>query len=93
MHSALFIAHPQDDDPNWDAFLEFVDARLAPSKGVTRLAANVWLVNFHHSPEAFGWLLASANHQKVSYGFLQFEHPPQWLPVGFDPTSFQDKAA
>ncbi len=93
MHSALFVAHQQERDPNWDTFLELVDARQASAKGITRLARNVWLVNFHNAPEALGWLLAYANQQKIAYGLLQFDQPPQWLPVGFDPASLQDKHA
>ncbi len=92
MHSALFVAHPKTANPKWEKFLEFVDAKLMPLKGVARLAENVWLVDFHRSPTALGWLTSLADQQTIAYGLLQFEQKPEWLPVGFDPTSIVDQS-
>ena len=47
-------------------------------------------MNLHHSPSSLSWLVAYAEERKIAYGLLQFERPPDWLPVGFDPSSIQD---
>ena len=90
MHSALFVAHVPRDRTVWGQYLEFVGGKLKHQKGVARLSENIWLVNFHQSPSALSWLVAYAEERKIAYGLLQFERPPDWLPVGFDPSSIQD---
>lgn len=88
MHSTLFVASI-GSDADWAKFLQFVIPKIRDAVGVSRLAENVWLVNFQQSPAALGWLLAFADQQKVAYGLLPFEREPQWLPGGFDPSTIQ----
>jgi hypothetical protein len=90
MHSALFVAHVPKDRTAWENFRNLVLAKLRQQKGIAALSENVWLVNFHQSPSGLAWLVAYAEQQKIAYGLLQFEKPPEWLPVGFDPSSIQE---
>ncbi len=90
MHSALFVGHVPKDKTVWGQFVSVIAAKLKHQKGVAPLSENVWLVNFHQSPSALAWLIAYAEDRNISYGVLQFERPPEWLPVGFDPSSIQE---
>lgn len=90
MHSALFVAHVPKDKAVWNQFATFVAAQHKHQKGIVGLSDNVWLVNFHQSPSGLAWLIAYAEDRNISYGVLQFEKPPEWLPVGFDPASIRE---
>ena len=87
MHSILFVANPALNPDTWAAFTEQIDKKIKPTQDALRLAENVWLVNLQASVAPFGWLVASADIHGVSYGILPFEHEPEWLPVGFDPST------
>ena len=98
MHSAIVVVvmpempHDLPSNQKWQAFLASVDdlQRSKPhpldkQKGVLRLTENVWQVNFHENPEAFSRLVYCCSQHKLTYGILQLDAVPQWLPDGFDP--------
>jgi hypothetical protein len=86
MHSALFVAQYLRRDPlKWGNFLLQAKVGLQTFPNVSRLAENVWLVNFQESPVPLSLLVCAADAHGVSYGILPFEDEPEWLPVGFDP--------
>lgn len=88
MHTALFVAAPLSaKHKDWSDFLDYVEGKIQPSKYALRIAENVWLLNLQESVAPFGWLVSLAEKHGVSYGILPFERAPEWLPVGFDPTS------
>jgi hypothetical protein len=93
MHSVLFVATPIDRRGDWSEFLTRADMKVGREKGVYRLSENVWLVNMKTSPSVLGRLISLADAQTVPYGLLPFEHEPEWLPAGFDPTSIQVRTA
>jgi hypothetical protein len=86
MHSALFVAKISGIDPmKWGDFLLQAKVGVQTFPNVSRLAENVWLVNFQESPVPLSLLVCAADAQGVLYGILPFEDVPEWLPVGFDP--------
>jgi hypothetical protein len=89
MHSALFVAHIPEtpNEGDWQEFARRAVQKVKPSKDALRLSENVWLINVQASVAPLGWLVANAEQLKVSYGILPFEHEPQWLPGGFDPST------
>jgi hypothetical protein len=92
MHSAMFIAQPSADE-SWDKFSVNAGAKTEKDKNALRLAENVWLLDVRVSPASLGWLISTAERFGVSYGILQFEHEPQWLPGGFDPKTILGQSA
>ena len=91
MHSALFAAKVPDlpNRQDWGRFIEAVGAKIMPGEQTTRLAENVWVVNFSESPSALSWFVASAETHGISYGILPFDAEPRWLPAGFDPKTIR----
>jgi hypothetical protein len=90
MHSALFVAKiPENERQDWAAYLGLIDQKIGKDKSATRIAENVWIVNFQTSPAALGWLVTSAERQGIPYGILPFDAEPQWLPAGFDPKTIR----
>jgi hypothetical protein len=87
MHSALFVLQLPLNESEWRNFADRAKLSKWQGKGASRLAENVWLLNFQESPEPLGLLIAAAAALGFSYGILPFEHAPQWLPVGFDPNT------
>jgi len=87
MHSMLFVAVPSHQKVEWSQFLRTVDAPLRHAKNVARLSENVWLVTVNESLEEIALLIVSASQSRVAYGVFPFEHEPQWLPAGFDPSA------
>ncbi len=87
MHSILFVATISGHKHDWAEFVEIATTKLSQSEGVVRLAENVWLLNLQKSVAPLGWLVAVAEQKAVSYGLLPFEHEPEWLPAGFDPST------
>lgn len=98
MHSAIIaVAMPEwpqgtRNHPKWQAFIAAID-RLTDAKpdpldrqsGVVRIAEGVWQVNFQDNPAAVARLVSCALEHKLTYGILQLDAAPQWLPAGFDP--------
>jgi hypothetical protein len=86
MHSAIIWVKPPDDvaDQDWVGFSRAIST-VRGNPGLSRLAENVWLVNFQQAPSAFARIVAACDHHKFYYGILPLEHVPQWLPAGFDP--------
>lgn len=98
MHSAIVVVNMPDKNeterhhPKWLAFLADINRACEPvlgsldtQKGVTRLAENVWQVNFHDNPGAFARLIGCAMHHTLSYGILQLKDTPVWHPASFRP--------
>jgi hypothetical protein len=98
MHSAIIaivvpeMAHDATFNQKWQVFIADVNHvrqatpnPLHKQKGVLRLAENVWQVNFHENPSALARLVSCAVEHKLTYGILQLDGAPQWLPAGFDP--------
>jgi hypothetical protein len=85
MHSAVFVAKLTEKRTDWQEFAANADTKVGKDRDVSRLAENVWLVNFHASPAALGWLTTLCEQRGMTYGILQLEDAPQWLPLGFDP--------
>lgn len=84
MHSALFVAQV-DGKADWQDFLTKAKVGLRTYPGVSRLAENVWIVNFQESPAPLAWFVCAADALGVPYGILPLERAPEWLPVGLDP--------
>jgi hypothetical protein len=91
MHSAIVVINmPERNEmeghhPKWLALLADINRAFAPiacsldaQQGVTRLAENVWQVNFYDNPGAFARLIECAKHHKLSYGILQLKDVPVW---------------
>lgn len=93
MHSAIFVASPGASPQSWGLFLTSAGEKTDKAKGVLRLAENVWLLNLQESTAPLGWLVALADANTVPYGILPFEHAPEWLPGGFDPSTIQARKA
>jgi hypothetical protein len=94
MHSAMFVAKfPEHKPEDWTHFLGAVSSILKDAKHARRLAENVWLVNFQAAPSALSWLVTTAERLDIPYGILPFDAEPQWLPVGFDPSTIQVQSA
>jgi hypothetical protein len=90
MHSALFVATiPDNGSQNWHDFLSNVERFRKNEENVKQLSTNVWLANFHKSPNSLCALVAYADRHKINYGILQFADEPRWLPAGFDPKTSQ----
>jgi hypothetical protein len=98
MHSAIVVikiperSYDTTVQQRWQAFTADVDqmGRSSPDPldqqtGVSRLAENVWLVNFQQNPAALARLVSVATQFGLTYGILQLDALPQWLPAGFDP--------
>lgn len=89
-HSVLFVAaKPATDSAGranqrqqfaWGEFLTRAQQRELPTKGVLRLAENVWLLNLEVSVAPLGWLVTAAEERQIAYGLLPLQHAPQWLP-------------
>src|SRR5438105_2978753 len=98
MHSALFVVELPDHEQRWQSFIAEVD-RLRTQQtdplhnmpNVARLAENVWLLNFQMTPEPLARLVSAAVALRLSYGILQLDAAPQWLPAGFDPKTIWDR--
>jgi hypothetical protein len=93
MHSAIVVIRQPDNTHRWNTFIANVDQLQRPSStdqldkqtGVARLAENVWMVSFLENPAALARLVHCAIETELSYGILQLDAAPQWLPAGFDP--------
>jgi hypothetical protein len=90
MHSAIVVvAMSAVDQSGWNNFLSSINEKLprplGNQQGVSRLAENVWLLNFRQNPAAFARLVDTAARYKLPCEILQLGDPPQWLPVEFDP--------
>jgi hypothetical protein len=86
MHSVLFVARIGEVDA-WQKFVSFVLPKVRQAKGVMRLGENVWLVNLRENVTVLGYLIAYAEERQIPYGILPFEHEPQWLPAGLNPST------
>jgi hypothetical protein len=77
MHSALIAVEIQSEQ----AFLVFMAAanKAKEMKGVSRLADNVWQVNFQLAPAALAALVLAADRQGLAYKILPFDAEPQWI--------------
>jgi hypothetical protein len=94
MHSAIVCLNMPYGfgSQKWRDFMADVDRlryaspdHLEKQKGVSRLAENVWLVNFVENPAALSRLVSAAVEHQVAYGILQFDAEPRWLPAGYSP--------
>jgi hypothetical protein len=90
MHSAIVVVKVPEGEQSWPAFRAtlkepHVAAALKDQQNVQRLAENVWLVNFQNNQEALIKLVDAAARHQFSYGILQLDEKPQWLPTSFDP--------
>ncbi|WP_156928815.1 hypothetical protein [Bradyrhizobium sp. th.b2] len=85
MHSAIIQIELPDRSQrgeDWSAFNDSIATKIRGStKGVERLAENVWQVNFQIAPSALAWLVSTAERNRLSYKILPFAAEPQWLPV------------
>ncbi|MGO9176111.1 MAG: hypothetical protein ACLQED_08220 [Desulfobaccales bacterium] len=94
MHNALFVARVSGVLPEkWHNFLTTAKAESGTFPGVSRLAENVWIVDFQENPAPLSYLVSAADAHGVHYGILPFEHELQWLPVGFDPKTILGRSA
>jgi hypothetical protein len=87
MHSALFVTTNRGETKDWVGFTDVIDAKVKPGEGIMRLAENVWLVSVRDQVSAFASLVSVSERFGVAYAILPFEHEPEWLPGGFDPTT------
>jgi uncharacterized membrane protein YfbV (UPF0208 family) len=90
MHSAIVVVKMPVDGQSWQGFRATlkepqVAAALKDKQNVHRIAENVWLVNFQENQEALIKLVDAAARHQFSYGILQLDDKPQWLPASFDP--------
>ena len=93
MHSVLFVAAPSPPEEDWKTFTERVDRKIGVSEDVLRLAENVWLVRATKTLAPLAQLISDAESLGLSYGTLQFDREPEWLPAGFDPKTTLDRSA
>jgi len=70
---------------SWQALLATIEP-ITKDAAIRRLAENVWQVDFQQLPSSFARLIFSIAQHKLQYGILPLEHPPHWLPLGFDPS-------
>jgi hypothetical protein len=87
MHSAIVKVVMPDDDAGkqrWKAFLASV-ASLQGNPAIELLGENVWQIDFQRSPAALARLVSACEQHNFSYGVLQLDAAPQWLPVDPSP--------
>jgi hypothetical protein len=86
MHSVLFVASiDQENRDDWHTFSGMINMKLPQTKGIMRLAENVWLLDLTVSIDGFGLLVHQAKVGKIRYGILPFDEEPRWLPDGYNP--------
>jgi hypothetical protein len=88
MHSALFVAKLGTRgirDQASQNFLGQANAKVRPSQYVVRFSENVWLINAAKDPASLGHLISYADTSGVSYGILQLDEAPQWMPESYNP--------
>jgi hypothetical protein len=90
MHSAIVVVKIPEDQATWLPFLATV--KDASAEGALRLGENVWLVNFQAHPVALATLVKGAVAHGLTYGILQLDAEPQWLPAGIDPKTILDRS-
>jgi hypothetical protein len=86
MRYALFTADIPDTDV-WRNYMNRVEPKLRQAKGVSKLGENVWLLDLSQSTVALATLVAHADAVGIVHRILPFEHEPQWLPAGSDPST------
>jgi hypothetical protein len=87
MHSAIVKVVMPDDgagEQRWRAFLASV-VLLKGNPAIELLGENVWQINFQRSPAALAQLVAACVQHNFSYGVLQLDAEPQWLPIDPSP--------
>jgi hypothetical protein len=98
MHSAIVVINMSErhesegHHPKWLAYLadlsracEPMVSSLEEQEGVSRLAQNVWQIDFQDNPGAFARLVSCAMHHNLTYGILQLKDAPVWHPASFHP--------
>lgn len=77
MHSAL-IAVETEKEQQFMVFMSVAN-KLKDTKGVARIADNVWQVNFQIAPAALAALVLAADRQGLAYKILPFADEPRWI--------------
>jgi hypothetical protein len=87
MHSIIFVAVIPEQAADWSMFLDALEPKAKRTKGVDRLAENVWTINLQKDPTLLGWLIALCDQKGIPFRILPLECEPKWLPLSVGPNT------